>query len=129
MTPSLDQSIPFFTSCTFLTNSLRFTTRHYHLSKALKSKVHRTLWGTLLKVIQATQSLTRGAQLLVTQPATVHPQWRTSQTSQVHCEKGSATEKPTPRRNIDEEVMLSRYTKLKVHPRRLYSDILIYVNL
>ena len=71
----------------------------FHHSNALKGKVHRTLWGTLLEVIRATQSLSWRAQILETRPATAHPQWRIIQPSQVYCEKGNATDESTPRRN------------------------------
>ena len=84
LTPSLDQSTPYSTSCT-----------------AVKGKVQRNLWRTLLEVIRATQSLSWRAQILETRPPTAHPQWRIIQPSQVYCEKGNATDESTPRRNTE----------------------------
>ena len=86
-----------------LTDSLHDT---FHHSNSFKSKVHRTLWGTLLEVIRATQSLSWWAQILETRPATAHPQWGIIQPSQVYCEKVNATDESTPRRNTKSEVFV-----------------------
>ena len=86
MTPSLDQSTPYSTFCTCLTNDSLHDT--FHHSNALKGKVHRTLWWTLLQVIRATQSLSWWTQILETRPATAHPRWQIIQPSQVYCKTG-----------------------------------------
>ena len=89
-----DRILPLALVWLILTDSLHDT---FHHLNALKGKVHRTLWGTL--VILATQSLSWRAQILETRLATAHSQWRIIQPSQVYCEKGNATDESTPRRN------------------------------
>ena len=82
----------------------------FHHSKALKGKEYRTMWGFLLEVIRATQSLSWLAQIIETRPATAHPQWRIVQTSQAYREKCSSTDESlseTKHRNDNGMYLLS----------------------
>ena len=94
-----DQSMPYSTSCTSLTNSLRHDT--FPTFESAQRQDTSNFVGNSAISYSGNAIPIMVAQILVTRPATVHPQLRIIETSQVYCEKGSATDESTPRQNTE----------------------------